>query len=633
MWIAHDQLDGKDLEVYAEGSLTGVRNARASINALSADNRSLRSTVEMEMTVVSEGPRTHGDNHNDQRQRYYNWKWDADVGLIPNSALDSFCTTSDCKPTPIENTMHDDKEIFCVLVMERILHEISSRAPPTQAHLHKYWQWMQKQVASHKARIHGTADLESLKIRVKEAGLEGELLVRVAESLDDVLGGKTDALEMLFADNLLEEYYRLSNDAPFIMKRAMRYIDAMAHKNPSLRILEIGAGTGGLTNYAMETLTSHGQSERSSSRLGEYMFTDISPSFFGPAKERFGIDSMQFKVCDIEKDPELQDFEADRYDLILGSMVLHATRNLKESLAHARKLLKPGGKLILYEIINPSLLRIPFVFGLLPGWWRSVEPNRQWSPLITTAEWHDVLRDTNFSGVEAALSNHADEKFQGTSALFSTALPTTAIEITSLQEIYIVVDESSKWQAGIAEQLKESLGQFSGSETRLKIISIHDLMSINLANIICVSLVELEISVLAKLDEAGLKLLQKMIDTCDSLLWLTGQSGGLEKSPEATMSTGLARVVRIEREGFKFVTLDIGSTDDTVAVIDSTVQVLWQMSESTYEECETEYARRDGRLCISRVIEDRSLGSQTQDQTHKPERFSNFATSANIPCG
>lgn len=30
-----------------------------------------------------------------------------------------------------------------------------------------------------------------------------------------------------------------------------------------------------------------------------------------------------------------------------------------------------GGKLILYEGINPDVLRTGFIFGVLPGWWLS----------------------------------------------------------------------------------------------------------------------------------------------------------------------------------------------------------------------------------------------------------------------
>lgn len=28
-----------------------------------------------------------------------------------------------------------------------------------------------------------------------------------------------------------------------------------------------------------------------------------------------------------------------------------------------------GGKLVLFEAVNPAIMRSGFVFGLLPGWW------------------------------------------------------------------------------------------------------------------------------------------------------------------------------------------------------------------------------------------------------------------------
>ena len=65
----------------------------------------------------------------------------------------------------------------------------------------------------------------------------------------------------------------------------------------------------------MEVLANHGLA-----RYRHYTFTNISPSFFELAKERFvsEADRMNFKVLDISLDPLQQGFEPQSYDLILA---------------------------------------------------------------------------------------------------------------------------------------------------------------------------------------------------------------------------------------------------------------------------------------------------------------------------
>lgn len=107
------------------------------------------------------------------------------------------------------------------------------------------------------------------------------------------------------------------------IKRFARYIDALAHKDPALKILEVGAGTGAMTVQIMKILAVHGENELGIPRYGQYDYTDISRSFFGPAQDLF-VDHgkrLDFKALNIEKDPELQGFECGTYDIVLAASV------------------------------------------------------------------------------------------------------------------------------------------------------------------------------------------------------------------------------------------------------------------------------------------------------------------------
>ena len=505
LWISNEQMGGKDINAYVSGGLTGLRNASVSILGISADQNEPRITGDLEMTFISEIHKSSssGSNH---EQRYYNMDWKADVNLLAKNALGSFCTNHDSHPTPLPEILGEEKEMLCYTIMQKALQTVSEGGLPPESHLRKYWQWMQRQVSANKNKyIEAYDGLPSINDRIRLSGPEGALICRVQENLIGVLRGEIDPLQMLFVDTLLEDYYRLSHDAPFVLGRAMTYIDALAHKNPGLKVLEIGAGTGSLTTYAIDALLRHGEKETGSPRFSEYVFTDISPSFFGHAKEKFRLDRMNFKVLDIERDPEHQGFEAGQYDLVLASNVLHATASLETTLKHTRKLLKPGGKLILYEMTSPQLMRIGFIFGLLPGWWRSVESNREWGPLSTIDEWQGLLNGSQFSGIDVALSNSVEKGDGVCSALISTALPEQ--EIRPLAAVSLIIDKSSTLQTSIAKRLEAHLGLF-GCE-KLETLGIDDLASLDWSETTCVSLLDLDTSVLSRPREDLLSTLQK----------------------------------------------------------------------------------------------------------------------------
>lgn len=81
-------------------------------------------------------------------------------------------------------------------------------------------------------------------------------------------------------------------------------ISFLGHKKPTLRVLEIGAGTGGTTSNLLEGLTS----ELGQQLYCKYTYTGISPgSIFVAAKERCKKHSgIEFQVLDISKCPHVQ---------------------------------------------------------------------------------------------------------------------------------------------------------------------------------------------------------------------------------------------------------------------------------------------------------------------------------------
>lgn len=134
-----------------------------------------------------------------------------------------------------------------------------------------------------------------------------------------------------------------------------------------------------------------------------YTFTDISSGFFPAARERFSsYPNIEYMALDISKDPVGQGLEAESYDLVLASNVLHATPSLQQTLTHVRKLLAPNGRLLLQELC-PKSKWINYIMGVLPGWWLGEGDGREDEPYISPSRWDNELKSAGFAGCEAVI--------------------------------------------------------------------------------------------------------------------------------------------------------------------------------------------------------------------------------------
>ena len=245
-----------------------------------------------------------------------------------------------------------------------------------QNHHKRFYRLMRKQLNSAKrgenpvleAQWDTSSDCERKEFleMVRARGVSGEFTCKIGEHISEILLNGLDALSLMLEDGLLEKYYRHS--APFIRsnKQAALLVNNLAHENPDLRVLEIGAGTGGVTLSVLEKL---GGVAGQFPRFQDYVFTDISTGFFENAQEKLQAWSafMTYRRLNIEEDPISQGFESGAFDLVIAANVLHATTQMMRTLSNVHKLLKPGGKLLLVEITTTRAQLFPF--GTIPGWW------------------------------------------------------------------------------------------------------------------------------------------------------------------------------------------------------------------------------------------------------------------------
>ncbi len=220
------------------------------------------------------------------------------------------------------------------------------------------------------------------------------LLDRCTNGLADLLRGKCDAAAVLSA-NMLEHFQAAS-----VFTRIYNHLigeavaAALAHlpEGRRVRILEIGAGTGGVTASVLPRLPQAGV---------EYCFSDFSDRHFEQAGKKFSdYQSVQFRVLDLDLPPTEQGFADERFDIVVISNALSLTQNVQQSLGHVRQLLTSGGLLMVLEIEQASPWH-DLVCGTDPRWWIFQDTAlRAHHPLLPAIEWQKMIAAAGFSNVE-----------------------------------------------------------------------------------------------------------------------------------------------------------------------------------------------------------------------------------------
>ena len=231
--------------------------------------------------------------------------------------------------------------------------------------------------------------------RHRSGVLELAVLSRCGGALAEVLRGRVEPLGLLF-DEAGPSAADLYRDAPAgrgINRWLSAAVAAAVSELPGerrLRVLEVGAGTGGTTGAVLQALPE--------GRF-DYVYTDVSAGFLAGAAERFGAETgLEYRVLDIERDPVEQGFPAHGYDVVIAGNVLHATRDIGETLVHCRRLLAPGGLLVALEGLGVQGW-LDLTFGMLEGWWRFADGADRYRPdypLMAAVEWRRALDDAGF---------------------------------------------------------------------------------------------------------------------------------------------------------------------------------------------------------------------------------------------
>ncbi|KAE8135205.1 hypothetical protein BDV38DRAFT_294724 [Aspergillus pseudotamarii] len=352
---------------------------------------------------------------------------------------------------------------------------------------------------------------------------------RTYNQVVNVFEGNTDFLDLLIHDGTLSAIYTWMNDVWDVSE----FFQLLGHMHPQMKILEIGAGTGGLTGKVLEQL----RSEFGERLYLQYTFTDVSSGFFPTAMERFKeYDAIEYKVLDISRNPLEQGFNREEYDLIIASNVLHATPFLHDTLVHVRSLLRPQGRLFLQEL-SPMINGIGYIMGLFSGWWLGEADGRIDYPFISPEQWDTRLRAAGFGGCETVTFDNERPYQVNANIIARPAVhfeyPTTITLLSGPARIHPL---SLRVEALLRSRGYQTQHCQWGQKEQPP------------AGQDVISFVDLEQPFLKEPIEADWNRFLQLIQSLDqaAVVWLTSLAQVKSKDPHAALILGMARTIRSE---------------------------------------------------------------------------------------
>ena len=326
---------------------------------------------------------------------------------------------------------------------------------------------------------------------------------------------------------------------------------------------------------------------------------------------------MTFKVFDAETTPATQGFEVQSYDIVIASNVLHATASLHKTLENTRKLLKPGGYLLLLEITNNGPTRFTNMMGGLPGWWIGVDDGRRFAPTITPGLWHTALRKSGYSGVDA-ITPEIDGSAWPFSIIATQAVddkvdflrrPLSPTSSSIYLEEVIILGSGSLMTAQIAEEVSEHLGTLCGKITILEGLPTETNALAPMSTFI--NLIDLDSPIFRDVTAEKMNGLQRLLELSKHILWIT--SGAQADNPYHMSSISFSRTISHEMPHITLNHLDVSESEQTniskviaeyllrQCAIDeweaaglTSVQMLWSK--------EPEFHLERGQLTIPRIL-------------------------------
>jgi NADPH:quinone reductase-like Zn-dependent oxidoreductase/acyl carrier protein len=344
--------------------------------------------------------------------------------------------------------------------------------------------------------------------------------------------------------------------------RLSKIFDLLGHADPDLRILQVGTEEGAAGQAILQTLTG----SKGIKRYREYVMSYASKAQLPSEKSEFR--DVNHALLDMEEDPLDQGFNPI-YDVVVSVRAVQGSEKAQRFLENCKKLLRPGGTLVLLE---PSEIN--------------------WEAPVVQA------------GLELSAMVAADTD----STLLLATLPHQEAQPEDRSSLIHLLHGTS----GMPLLLDRMAHELKGRGLSTKIMGLEDAKSIPAKSRV-IAFLDQE-NLLLDADQHRIELFQHLAANAASMVWLTSCGIVKARNPDAAFVSGLLRTLGTENPSSQFLFMDIDADnfqppepeqelDDLVRCIAD--QELGLHAESS--EANRDRAWQDGCMWISRLVPDDNL--------------------------
>ncbi|RYP08079.1 hypothetical protein DL764_002119 [Monosporascus ibericus] len=326
-------------------------------------------------------------------------------------------------------------------------------------------------------------------------------------------------------------------------------ISLLSHKNPSLRVLDIGDGFPAIARATLDLL----QGNSSFPRLLSYGVGRLAEN------GRLCVSDVNIKTGEISKETVADRDET--YDVLLFTSSHTAPELFEKSLDAVQSVIAPRGALL----------------ALLDR-----------TPQVDLQQFKLVPVVSDLTGE------------QGSILLAQKSMDDEVHKCFDDSHLYIVYRD----QGPLLETVVHELSVVANRDPVM--LKLEDVKAGSVApGAIVISFLELEEPLLAASTDAEMRAVKEITDNASALVWITG--GGLltGSAPTKGLASGLSRAVMVEQPALKFVTFDVDHIHSEVEHTSrNIINVLWRSNVSAEDR---EFVQKDGVVHISRYAPDDGL--------------------------
>ncbi|WP_432774812.1 bifunctional Gfo/Idh/MocA family oxidoreductase/class I SAM-dependent methyltransferase [Brevibacillus gelatini] len=210
-----------------------------------------------------------------------------------------------------------------------------------------------------------------------------------ADRLAGLMNDTEQAALLLFPEgrmNVANALYRETLIAKYLNKSVAEAVSRIAADKRTLRILEVGAGTGATTDGVVARL----RPAVAKGLQAEYLYTDVSHFFLASARERFkDCPWMSFGVVDIDQNLFSQGLKPASVDIVIAAGMLNNARDTDEVICGLLECLVPGGWMLITEPTREfTEMLISQAFMMTPP---VDDRSKTQSTFMTVSQWLDVF--------------------------------------------------------------------------------------------------------------------------------------------------------------------------------------------------------------------------------------------------